>query len=176
MTYEEIMQSDLDTCLARLAQVRAGLKQPNPRRERLDLEHERMFLKGRIQEISTSGALQLESELVWLDDISKYDYVRVIEQTVMSRVGLPKTRHIGYRTVGYTNLRAEARSSRFRLLTKRVFFVKSHDRSEQPDGVYKTGCPIEAVDPRTLAPGIEGVVTDRAWGKVTEALVGTTSP
>ncbi|AGK76237.1 hypothetical protein SFUL_1265 [Streptomyces microflavus DSM 40593] len=35
---------------------------------------------------------------------------------------------------------------------RRVFWVKEHDRSEQPEGTYKTTAPSEAVDPRTVAP------------------------
>ncbi|MFE4423129.1 DUF6009 family protein [Streptomyces sp. NPDC056817] len=32
-----------------------------------------------------------------------------------------------------------------------IFWVKEHDRSEQPNGVYKRSAPSEAVDPRTVA-------------------------
>ncbi|WTA32210.1 DUF6009 family protein [Streptomyces chartreusis] len=41
---------------------------------------------------------------------------------------------------------------------------KEHDRSEQPNGMYRSSVPAEAVDPRTVAPGVWGEVTERAWG------------
>ncbi len=47
---------------------------------------------------------------------------------------------------------------------RRVFWIKEHDRSEQPDGVYKSDAPSEAVDPRTVTPGVWGGRTDRALG------------
>ncbi|GHF56250.1 hypothetical protein GCM10010504_25520 [Streptomyces griseus] len=47
---------------------------------------------------------------------------------------------------------------------RRVFWVKEYDRSEQPDGTYGTAAPSEAVDPRTVAPGVWGELTERAWG------------
>ncbi|NJP98907.1 hypothetical protein HCN51_57465 [Nonomuraea sp. FMUSA5-5] len=48
---------------------------------------------------------------------------------------------------------------------RRVFWVKPHDRSEDPGGIYAHDCPTEAVDPRTVAPGQEGYVTIRARGR-----------
>ncbi|MFD3537221.1 DUF6009 family protein [Streptomyces sp. NPDC058664] len=57
--------------------------------------------------------------------------------------------------VGYSVLKPDAPSGdttgRF---VRRVFWVKDYDRSEQPDGTYKTSEPSEAVDPRTVAPGV----------------------
>ncbi|MFI9190476.1 DUF6009 family protein [Streptomyces californicus] len=50
------------------------------------------------------------------------------------------------------------------MFTRRVFWVKEHDRSEQPDGAYSSGAPSEAVDPRTVAPRVCGELTERAWG------------
>ncbi|MGW0665196.1 DUF6009 family protein [Streptodolium elevatio] len=29
-----------------------------------------------------------------------------------------------------------------------------HDRDQDPDGLYATGAPCEAVDPRTISPGV----------------------
>lgn len=48
---------------------------------------------------------------------------------------------------------------------RRCFYVADWDRGgSEPVPVYSTSCPIEAVDPRTLAPGVDGRVTERAWG------------
>ncbi|MFF3620344.1 DUF6009 family protein [Streptomyces sp. NPDC002467] len=69
------------------------------------------------------------------------------------------------RRVGYSVLKSDAPSGdtpgRF---VRRVFRVKDYDRSEQPDGTYKRSAPSEAVDPRTVAPGVWGELTERAWG------------
>ncbi|MGW0631809.1 DUF6009 family protein [Streptomyces sp. NPDC002758] len=45
-----------------------------------------------------------------------------------------------------------------------VFWVKEHDRSEVPGGIYKASAPSGAVDPRTFAPDVWGELTERAWG------------
>ncbi|MFD7403422.1 DUF6009 family protein [Streptomyces sp. NPDC059866] len=69
------------------------------------------------------------------------------------------------RRVGYAVLRADAQSGAVPgKYVRRVFWVKEHDRSEQPDGLYKTSAPSGAVDPRTVAPGVWGELTERAWG------------
>ncbi|WP_326598366.1 DUF6009 family protein [Streptomyces sp. NBC_01803] len=62
-------------------------------------------------------------------------------------------------------LRADAPSGEVPgTFARRVFWVKDHDRSEQPNGLYKTSAPSEAVDPRTVEPGAWGQLTERAWG------------
>ncbi|MEU9132584.1 DUF6009 family protein [Kitasatospora sp. NPDC048540] len=40
----------------------------------------------------------------------------------------------------------------------------TRDRDEQPQGLYATGAPSEAVDPRTVAPRVEGYRTERSEG------------
>jgi hypothetical protein len=60
------------------------------------------------------------------------------------------------RRVGYAVLRPDAPHDpqlpgNF---TRRVFFLKDHDRDSDPDGVYSYGAPAEAVDPRTITPGV----------------------
>ncbi|WP_229822945.1 DUF6009 family protein, partial [Streptomyces netropsis] len=47
---------------------------------------------------------------------------------------------------------------------RRVFWLLPHDRDSNPDGLYVTGAPAEAVDPRTLAAGIKGGKTERSEG------------
>lgn len=164
MTYEEITQADLATCKSRLEAVQAELKPGVLRTRRFPLQQEQLFLRGRIREIGENCSLEVEARIVWLEDIERYDYVRVIEQFVHSKTGLPKRRHVGHRTVGYANLLSEARRDMAGYLKKRVFFVQKHDRSERPDGVYRSGCPAEAVDPRTVQAGVAGHITDRAAG------------
>ncbi|MFE2867253.1 DUF6009 family protein [Embleya sp. NPDC059259] len=110
-------------------------------------------------------AVRDEDGIIWTEDIEALDYVR---EHVDMLTGTPR-RPVAWRgpgrRVGYSVLRADApRNGAPGRFTRRVFWVKEHDRSEQPDGVYKTGAPSEAVDPRTVAAGVFGSLTDRAWG------------
>ncbi|MFC7353207.1 MULTISPECIES: DUF6009 family protein [Streptomyces] len=108
-----------------------------------------------------------EDEIVWTEDVSSFDYVR---ETLVDGVGT-RRRPVSWRgqagrRVGYALLKSNAPSDRDApgMFTRRVFWVKEHDRSEQPDGAYSSGAPSEAVDPRTVAPRVCGELTERAWG------------
>jgi hypothetical protein len=46
----------------------------------------------------------------------------------------------------------------------RLFFLKPHDRDSERTEVYQVRAPVEAVAPRTVAPGIPGRLTSHAWG------------
>lgn len=95
-----------------------------------------------------------EEEIVWVDDPGKYDYVRegvTVHPTRRRPVIQPG------RVVGYGVLRAGAPNCGHPgTFKRRVFWVRPHDRSEEPDGVYMGGLPAEAVDPRTVAAGVPG--------------------
>ncbi|MGW1595410.1 DUF6009 family protein [Streptomyces sp. NPDC002343] len=110
-------------------------------------------------------ALEHEDGIVWTEDVEAFDYVRQsVEPSVSTRRNPVPWRGSG-RRVGYAVLRPDAPSGvvpgKF---VRRVFWVKEHDRSEQPNGTYKRTAPSEAVDPRTVAPGVWGELTERAWG------------
>ncbi|MFF9806462.1 DUF6009 family protein [Streptomyces coeruleorubidus] len=109
--------------------------------------------------------IQHEERIVWTEDIDGFDYVRESLTTEAGTRARPVPWHGAGRRVGYSTLKRDAPSSdspgRF---TRRIFWVKEHDRSERPDGVYKTATPSEGVDPRTVAPGVWGELTERAWG------------
>ncbi|MEU0035520.1 DUF6009 family protein [Streptomyces sp. NPDC006333] len=47
---------------------------------------------------------------------------------------------------------------------RRVFWLKDYGRSERPDGKYERSPSSEAVDPRTVAPGVWGQLIEQAWG------------
>lgn len=47
---------------------------------------------------------------------------------------------------------------------RRVFWLLPHDRDSDPDGLYATGAPAEAVDLRTLDPRVKGSKTERPEG------------
>ncbi|MGW0771463.1 DUF6009 family protein [Streptomyces sp. NPDC002676] len=105
-----------------------------------------------------------ETELVWLEEVSEFDYVRQRLDRLPTRRGKPPYHRAG-RIVGYALLGPEAKPSRASgTFRRRVFWLQPHDRPLDPDGLYATGAPAEAVDPRTLAPGSKGRKTERSEG------------
>jgi hypothetical protein len=109
--------------------------------------------------------IQHEERIVWTEDIDGFDYVR---ETLITEAGTrarPVPWHGAGRRVGYSTLKRDAPSNDSPgQFTRRIFWIKEHDRSESPGGVYKTAMPSEGVDPRTVAPRVWGEVTERAWG------------
>ncbi|MFD1833192.1 MULTISPECIES: DUF6009 family protein [Streptomyces] len=105
-----------------------------------------------------------EVEFVWLEDIDRLDYVRQSLDRLPTRRGRPAYHRDG-RMVGYALLGPQAKPSRSSgTFRRRVFWLLPHDRDTDPDGLYTTGAPAEAVDPRTLAPGCKGYKTERSEG------------
>ena len=112
----------------------------------------------------TEDELVHEDELVWLEDVSTLDYVRQSLDRLPSRRGKPPYHRDG-RMVGYALLGSGAKPSRSSgTFRRRVFWLLPHDRDTDPEGLYSTGAPAEAVDPRTLAPGSKGCKTERSEG------------
>ncbi|MFE9570972.1 DUF6009 family protein [Streptomyces sp. NPDC006692] len=119
------------------------------------------IMQGRPEDI------KYEDEIIWTEDVGSFDYVR---ETLVDGVGT-RRRPVSWRgqqgrRVGYAVLKKDAPSDRDApgMFARRVFWVKEHDRSEQPSGTYSSGAPTEAVDPRTVTPGVWGELTERAWG------------
>ncbi|MDQ0605664.1 hypothetical protein QF037_010097 [Streptomyces canus] len=105
-----------------------------------------------------------EDDFVWLEDIDTLDYVRQSLDRLTTRRGKPPYHRDG-RMVGYALLGPGAKPSRSSgTFRRRVFWLLPHDRDTDPDGLYATGAPAEAVDPRTLAPGSKGCKTERSEG------------
>ncbi|WP_329374992.1 DUF6009 family protein [Streptomyces sp. NBC_01483] len=105
-----------------------------------------------------------EDDFVWLEDISTLDYVRQSLDRLPTRRGKPAYHRDG-RMVGYALLGSKAKPSRSSgTFRRRVFWLLPHDRDTDPKGLYATGAPAEAVDPRTLAPGSKGCKTERSEG------------
>ncbi|MBQ0867334.1 DUF6009 family protein [Streptomyces sp. RK75] len=105
-----------------------------------------------------------EEELVWLENTEDLDYVRQTLDRVSSRRRQPPYHRDG-RLVGYATLTRDAKPSRASgTWLRRVFWLAPHDRDQDPDGLYATGAPSEAVDPRTLKPTIKGYKTERSEG------------
>ncbi|MER6788502.1 DUF6009 family protein [Streptomyces sp. NPDC000658] len=105
-----------------------------------------------------------EAGLVWLEDIAGLDYVRQSLDRLPTRRGKPAYHRDG-RMVGYALLGPQAKPSRSSgTFRRRVFWLLPHDRDAEPQGLYATGAPAEAVDPRTLSPGSKGRKTERSEG------------
>lgn len=119
-----------------------------------------------------------ESEIVWLEPIDELDYVRQSLDRLQSRRGRPPYHRDG-RMVGYATLSGTAKASRVSgTFLRRVFWLLPHDRDQQPHGSYASSSPSEAIDPRTLAPGVTGHKTQRSAGPPSPAMreLGITLP
>ncbi|MEW2577670.1 DUF6009 family protein [Streptomyces syringium] len=112
----------------------------------------------------TEDEISHESDLVWLEDVMALDYVRQSLDRLPTRRGKPAYYRDG-RMVGYAILGPAAKASRSSgTFRRRVFWLLPHDRDTDPEGLYATGAPAEAVDPRTVAAGIKGSKTERSEG------------
>ncbi|MFD7961290.1 DUF6009 family protein [Streptomyces zaomyceticus] len=108
--------------------------------------------------------LKHETDLVWLEDITRLDYVRQSLDRLPTRTGKPAYHRDG-RMVGYAVLGSDAKASRASgTFRRRVFWVLPHDRDAEPDGLYASSAPAEAVDPDTLSPQSKGRKTERSEG------------
>ncbi|MFE5092759.1 DUF6009 family protein [Streptomyces sp. NPDC056638] len=111
------------------------------------------------------AALEHEDRIVWSESVERFDYVRQSVSRSVSTRGEPVPWRGAGRRVGYAVLRNDAPGGMVPgKFIRRVFWVKEHDRSEVPGGIYKTSAPSGAIDPRTVAPGVWGELTERAWG------------
>jgi hypothetical protein len=112
----------------------------------------------------TEDEILHETDLVWLEDPADLDYVRQSLDRLPNRKGKPAYHRDG-RMIGYAVLGTTAKPSRASgTFRRRVFWLLPHDRDSEPDGLYSTGAPAEAVDPRTLEPRVKGYKTERSEG------------
>lgn len=101
-----------------------------------------------------------EVRIEWEQEPEQYDYVRASTQPAGTRQR-PVQEPVGER-IGYGVLDSNApNSGNPGVFIRRVFWLKEGDRVFDPTGVYESGCPSEAVDPRTVAVGVRGDKTDR---------------
>lgn len=110
-----------------------------------------------------------ERRIVWLEAPENHDYVRQSLNTSFHRTGQSDLllRNNGYsRCIGYAELERGAPHFAGAMFRRRLFYVSKWDRCCDPDGAYRTRCPVEAVDPMTVEAGISGRLTARAWGAV----------
>jgi hypothetical protein len=101
--------------------------------------------------------LRHETRIVWLRPLEALPrYVREAAHVIPRRVGISRRRHQG--VVGYAELSLAAPAVLPGTFRRRVFTLAPHDP------YVGGGCPCEAVDPRTVRPGVWGVKTARAIG------------
>jgi hypothetical protein len=99
----------------------------------------------------------MNKEIVWLEDPLKYSYLRerVYITTLPKKIALKtpiwqnQAKIVGYEIV---NRKHEPAPDVYH---RRVWWLKTHDRDLDPDGVYKSNHPLEAVLPDSIAVGVE---------------------
>jgi hypothetical protein len=112
--------------------------------------------------------MKREEEVIWLMPIDDIDYVREKlwmaqsaesgpthsdkEDSGVELLGLGR----GSVIVGYTTLPTDTAHDDFGLFTRRIFTLQPHDRHLDPNGIYATGYPTEAVDPKLVSPVRQG--------------------
>ena len=107
-----------------------------------------------------AAELQYEEKIVWLEDIAPLYFVR--ESMSWQTYGVGKrgpiklraprkggmvTRHVGYATISNNRYIGS--------FPRRIFWVKGDDEAPV-GGARGYGMPCEAVDPRSVAPGVPG--------------------
>ncbi len=102
-----------------------------------------------------------EDGIVWTEDVTDVDYVREDCIRVDNRRRFIEYWGMG-RTVGYSTLPPDVESDDTGQFRRRVFWLHPGDRADDPYGPYAVHTPMEAVDPRTVAPGVPGRHTERS--------------
>lgn len=112
-------------------------------------------------QMSDEDSLNWESEIIWKIPQKDMPYVLHIFKWCLNPDKL--IRHGNRKIAGYAILRPGLTCKMGYL--RRVFFLRPEDRYFDPEGTYKHGVPMEAVDPLTVSVGVLGTVTDRALGR-----------
>ena len=116
--------------------------------------------------------LKYETEIVWLEDPNKLNWVREAQVDFCTREGISDTDkpRFKYHTidpnedtiVGYANLHENTPPSfcdddGTPYFDRRIFTLRAYDRPSNPEYTWGTDCPIEAVDPLTVEPQTKGL-------------------
>ena len=101
-----------------------------------------------------------EEEVVWLIPIDDVDYVREVPWIAPSRARPPAKKNFrspldskADQIVGYTTLSPDASSITPGCFQRRTFRLREYDRHYDPDGVYASNFPCEAVSPMDVRTG-----------------------
>ena len=105
--------------------------------------------------MSVDSDLPYESRIVWLRDPLQFTYLR--ESVIHSNRRRGKIRFpIGDLAfvVGYSEISPNRKPAwPYYGWDRRIWWLKTYDHDLDPDGVYKTGGPYEAVDPASIKAG-----------------------
>ena len=91
----------------------------------------------------------MATEIVWVEDPLTYLYLREDTYLTTAPRNFPVRtwlRRSGYRVIGYEVMEHEKGTGRT-AYRRRFWYLKSHDRDLDPEGVYKYLTPTEAVIP-----------------------------
>lgn len=101
---------------------------------------------------SDDDPLAYEKSIVWLEDITKLGYVRVVRVCCAKSRRGPLVLSSGERVIGYAKLMPDApRDAKTQRFARRLFYLKDLDRSAGSGTI-----PNSAIDPRSILPGIVG--------------------
>ncbi|HJN09764.1 MAG TPA: DUF6009 family protein [Pirellulaceae bacterium] len=115
------------------------------------IEVMRVLSATSLTEWSDQDPLAYEKSILWLKNIDAVRFVRTVEvRCARSRRGALNL-STGERVIGYAKLTSNApRDPNTDCYTRRLFYLKPSDTGEQ------LGVPPDAVDPRTILPGVRG--------------------
>ena len=113
-------------------------------------EIQRVLSNEELADWKGDGALSYERSIVWLENVDRLPFVRVVEvRCAKSRRGKLILKG-PERVVGYSKLMADTpRDSRTARFTRRLFYLKANDASLVTP-------PDRALDPKTVLPGVAG--------------------
>ena len=97
-----------------------------------------------------------ENEIVWIQDLSKYKFVRT-RIFFSSRRNTPPGDVTAGLVVGFSVLGQDQKRDLFGFFERRYFYLQPLDL--QADCIYlkKHGMPAEGVNPKTVKPGVWGL-------------------
>lgn len=113
-------------------------------------EIQRVLSTQELADWKGGSSLDYERSIVWLENIDRLPFVRVVEvRCAKSRRG-PLVLKGPERVVGYSKLMADTpRDSKTARFTRRMFYLKAGDESLIVP-------PDRALDPRSILPGVAG--------------------
>jgi len=101
---------------------------------------------------SDDDPLAYEKSIVWLEDINRLGYVRVVRVSCAKSRRGPLVVNSGERVVGYAKLMPDApRDVKTQRFSRRLFYLKDLDLADATSTI-----PPAAVNPRSILPGVAG--------------------
>lgn len=148
-----------------------NIKTRTVRRQDGRIEVMRILSTSDLSEWSDKDPLAYEKSIVWLKDIEGVRFVRTVDvRCARSRRGALNL-STGERVIGYSKLTPDApRNRETDCFTRRLFYLKPSDSDKQ------SRVPQDAVDPRTILPGVRGETPVIAVGPLGQISLDTLQP